>query len=720
MEIKDIKNIYYDYAPKLNEVLTIEDLDFIEKKDTLYLNNITSFDIETTSVFYNSKSEKWESYIEENKDLYTDYNALCYCWSFAIRLNNERIISFFGRTLESFKQFLNDFEELAPDAIKIIYVHNLKFEFQFMRNILQDMTVFAREVREPIYACWEHFTFRCSYMLTQLSLENWAKTKNLKHQKLVGDLDYSVERTPYTEMSEEEIKYSLVDTIIVCEGLVDYMKEYGTVENIPLTQTGRVRRHVEKSMLKNYKWHDKMFRAYPKNISDYKDLTDVFWGGLTRANRLHAGTIHYNLASRDATSAYPWIMLSKLFPVTEFVETQNYKYVQENENLCYYVTVEFYDLKSIFWNSYIPLDKCITTHGVVADNGRIIEAEYVKIKILDIDFEIIQNSYKMSKYEIIDMHYALKGYLDNDFRMEILNFFRQKTQYKDVAGKEELYMRSKEMLNSLYGMMVTKVFNNDVYLKDNEWCVDNLTLDSFNEKLENELKRKYKLNYIFSMGAYVTAYQRQSLWNFVYRFDELLVYMDTDSHKYISTSETERYYLRYNKAVYKTYQLLSDQLGVEVEAFTPKAPNGKISLIGQYTPEPTYSEFKTLGAKRYAYKYQGDTECHVTISGVNKKSGGLALKGDLNNFKENMIFNNEYCKKLSMHYLDSQKHILYREGYNDVFNSHYNYGICAEPSTYTMGLHGYMDLILEAMQLKSQLPLYQLRGALKEYETDKH
>lgn len=715
-------NIYTDYK-SFDEELKYIKWEYIEHKDKLYCNNIISFDIETSSLFCRldkyAEIATWEGYKEEHKEEYVDYNALCYCWSVAIQ-DGECIRKYFGRTLESFHFFLLEIDSYTPYSHKIIYVHNLKYEFQFLRNIIEEWEVFARETYTPIYARTGNFEFRCSYLLTNQSLENWAKSKKLNHQKLVGSLDYLKVRTPYTNMTDEEIDYSLEDAVIVVEGLVEYKKEYKTVPNIPLTQTGRVRREVEQLMYKDYKWHDKMEKSYIKNLKMYRDQTDVFWGGLTRANRLHAGQVVHYLSSRDATSAYPWLMISKLFPVSDFIPSTEIDFILHSSNFCWYAMVEFYNINSKFWNSYIPADKCKSIKGAKLDNGRIISADYVKIRLLDIDFNIILRSYNIENYEISELYYALKGYLNDDFRRYVLTLFENKTQYKDVEGMEDLYARSKEMLNSLYGMMVTKLFTNEITFMDNNWSVEDLTLEIFQNKLDKILSQKYKLNHTFIQGAYVTAYQRESLWKFVEKFDELIVYMDTDSHKYYPTEDTEDYYRQYNRKVQDEYIKLAEQLNVNSQSFMPQSPSGKKSLLGQYTPERSYKEFKTLGAKRYAYSYKDEDECHVTVSGVNKKMGGLALEGDINNFKDGFVFRNKFCKKSTLHYLDNMGVVEYNKGEYDYYVNHARYGIAMHPAEYTMDLHEYKNLLLEVMRNKDKYTFKQLEKAYKGYEEKKN
>ena len=95
------------------------------KKDGSFYNVPVSFDIETTS-FKNEKGQ---------------YCGIMYVWQFAIY--NE---VFYGRTMEQYQEFcqiLTDFLQLGVKAKLIVYVHNLAFEFQFIRKYFKWERVFA-------------------------------------------------------------------------------------------------------------------------------------------------------------------------------------------------------------------------------------------------------------------------------------------------------------------------------------------------------------------------------------------------------------------------------------------------------------------------------------------------------------------------------------------------------------------------------------------------
>ena len=62
-----------------------------------------------------------------------------------------------------------------------MYVHNLAYEFQFLRDICTFKEVFARTPRKPIkcYADNLGIEFRCSYLLTNQSLKDFLDEMNI-------------------------------------------------------------------------------------------------------------------------------------------------------------------------------------------------------------------------------------------------------------------------------------------------------------------------------------------------------------------------------------------------------------------------------------------------------------------------------------------------------------------------------------------------------------
>ena len=90
-------------------------------------------------------------------------------------------------------------------------------------------------------------------------------------------------------------------------------------------------------------------------------------------------------------------------------------------------------------------------------------------------------------------------------------------------------------------------------------------------------------------------------------------------------------------------------------AFGPDS-KGKLHYMGVFEQEKTYDEFRTLGAKRYAFKIGG--ELTITVAGVPKKKGSaeMAAKGGIEKFDFNMVFTES--EKLNAVYKDKPSDVV--------------------------------------------------------------
>ena len=117
----------------------------IKGKRKLYDNNIYTFDIETTSyLILNEKQLNTDKYLNLSKKEQEEckFYSCMYIWMFSI---ND--IVYYGRTWEDLYNFFNRIEIFTAsyNIKKIVYVHNLSFEFQFLRNIFNFKNVLARK-----------------------------------------------------------------------------------------------------------------------------------------------------------------------------------------------------------------------------------------------------------------------------------------------------------------------------------------------------------------------------------------------------------------------------------------------------------------------------------------------------------------------------------------------------------------------------------------------
>lgn len=176
---------------------------------TKYSNSILTFDIEVSSAWL--ENGKVIGYRKgESADYWNNLQplALPYIWQFSC----DGVV-YYGRELWDFEQVLKD---IPSDLQCIIWVHNLSYEFQFLRNFLDWDSVFARSAHKPIKCVpskYKNIEFRCTYFLTRLSLETWGK--QLGVHKAVGNLDYDILRTPFTKLTDTELFYCEQDCLVV-------------------------------------------------------------------------------------------------------------------------------------------------------------------------------------------------------------------------------------------------------------------------------------------------------------------------------------------------------------------------------------------------------------------------------------------------------------------------------------------------------------------------
>jgi len=582
-----------------------------------YLNLVCAFDIETTRL----------REIEQ---------SIMYIWQFCI----DGKICVIGRTWEELKYFFNKLSVYIGENWLCVFVHNFAYEFQFLRAITDwsDGEVFAIDRRKPVKASMPeyHIEFRCSYIHSNLSLGAYTDKMKVKHKKLIGELDYTIIRFPWTPLNKEEIAYSLNDVIGLCEAIQAEMAlEKDTLYSFPLTSTGYVRRDYREASPPVVK----DVRKILPTLEIYKRLREAFRGGNTHANRYFVGRIIRNVHSYDISSSYPFCIANCKFPMAEF-QHESIKGAEALETLIYtrgkavLATLEFRGLDLI--NLYEPIpyisySQCRNCFHCVKDNGRILEAETLEITITDIDYKIIKSQYKWESCNIIDCFTSSYDFLPRPYRMEIIKYYGIKTALKGVKGQELFYAKTKEKVNSAYGMMAQNPVKQDILFMNGEWSEGN----EDENKLLIGYQRKAFLAY--QWGVWITAHAR----NFLQEGIDLvkktpgayLLYCDTDSCKYIGGVDWEKL-----NSTRKKQSLESGSYAT--------SPDGKKHFMGVYEFDGDYYEFVTMGAKKYAYTEAPGGECKVTVagvvkhSGVNKNVGGKELTeaGGLKEFRPGFIF----------------------------------------------------------------------------------
>ena len=629
--------------------------DIIKSKDKIYYNLAMSFDIETSS-FYEDKNGVIytnDDYRKLKHTVKAEKKAIMYIWQFAIE---ENVI--IGRTWNDFLYFckkLYDYLNLKERYI-VVYVHNLSYEFQFICKWFNWVDIFADSERKPIKATTDsHFIFKCSYRLSGYSLEvlaNNLKSHNIK--KMVGDLDYNLIRNSKTPITQEELKYCENDVLIVTSYIDEQINEFGNIEKIPLTQTGKVRRYVRKQCFQN-----KEYQYFIKELTiekpEYLMLKNAFMGGFTHCNAMYTNKICQNVTSYDFTSSYPTVLISEKYPMSKGKEvyiTTETELLNLIKNYCVLVDLQFTNIKTSFmYEQIISYSKCRNVKNPLINNGRIVQADTLTISCTDIDFLNIKDFYKWDNMKIGLCYIYEKDYLPKEFIKTILHLYKSKTELKGVDGKEVEYLHSKELLNSLYGMCVTSIVHDTVSFNGAEWTTENGNLD---EELKNYNTDKNRFLF-YHWGVWCTAYARNNLYTGIKECKDDYIYSDTDSIKIFNADKHQKYFEEYNKWIVQKLEKCLNYHKIPLDYISPKTIKGEKKTLGVWDFDGFYTMFKTLGAKRYIF--QKDDKISITVCGLSKKSGKEFIENQEKPFlffNDGMFVDCEHTGKMTHTYIDRE------------------------------------------------------------------
>ena len=593
------------------------------------INVITAFDIETSRIDLPiPEGDKQNSH------------SFMYVWQFQIEG-----ITIMGRTWEEFFSMvdrivtaINDYQqemksELIPKMV--CFCHNLAYEWQWLQGLypFKNEDVFFRQARKPLY-CRMHdrIEFRCSMMQTNMSLAHLTKQLGVE-EKLSGDkFDYDKIRFPWTPLSEYETEYCIRDVRSLVECMrIRLEKDGDTLQTMPLTSTGYVRRDCKQALKPLYK----QIKDILPNLPVYKMLRDAFRGGNTHGYYMNVNRILDDVSSYDMASCYPAQQLTKKFPMGKF------KFLDDKltiERVFKYIGLG-YAVVGRYGFSNLRIKKGVTipylslsrtkSYGFVGgiDNGRILNSRLCVTTLTEIDLSIVLEQYDYDSLKIYSVMVARKDFLPEQYRNVIRGYYRAKTELKGLTDYEDVYRynKSKELLNSVFGMSCQDVMHSQIEYNGGEYTEVNLY--DFPDKAEEAL---IKASFPYQWGVYCTSYARRALQDAINIAGNRMVYCDTDSVKVIGNMDlTELNRDRIKKAkLNKAYA--QDRKGI-------------VHYMGVFEYEGTYEKFITQGAKRYAYIK--DEKMGITVSGVSKKlnpetGNPIACEelGYLGRFEEGMVW----------------------------------------------------------------------------------
>lgn len=607
---------------------------------TYLYNEFATFDIETTSVYPDDDFEDFEPF------------AFMYIWQFYIC--GQIVI---GRTWEEFLTFTENLVnalQLTDEQHLVIYVHNLPYEFQFIRSFFDFTDVFCTAKNKPVRVVTSTgLEFRCSYKLSNMALSKFIETcPTATHQKLSGDdFDYSKFRTPITELSDYEIQYSINDVIGLHETLTYTLKHNGdTLATIPYTSTGYVRREARAAMKSNKRniYNIRSARLYPMT---YTLLKNARRGGNAHCNPYYVDEILENLKSKDMSSAYPAVMLQCKFPMTRFIKrkAELLESLILDPKLALILDVTFINIrvKTLRTVPYLPLAKCVEISRPKCDNGRILSAERLGIVLTDIDYRIIEYQYEWDDIEVEHIYSSTYGYLPDEYRQYVFDRYKLKC---DLKGSDEyLYAKEKNKINALFGMMLTDIVNKDILYTPDAQLEENRPYTITHPDLNEALDEYYNSSGMFlsyQWGVWVTAHCRNRLQKAINGLSTDMVYCDTDSAKYFGDHDD-------------LFEKLNEEILAETNACGFNThyvrPDGKVFDLGLWEDDGTYDSFISVGSKKYGFVIGDDLS--ITVAGLSKSKGAEYIKprGGLSCFRDGFVVPAEYSGRTTSHFNNSRK-----------------------------------------------------------------
>ena len=534
----------------------------------------------------------------------------------------------------------------------VIFVHNLGYEYTYLIQMLcdrwGDCKALYTKSRKPLYLQFDNgIEFRDSLKLFQKSLAR--ATEGCKHEKLKGDLDYSVYRTADTPLDDTEFAYCVNDVLGLWEAIERLKAERNyNAATLPMTNTALVIKEVNKHLAGDSRTLQRM-QALELNREQMEIAYKAMAGGDTHGTRWRAGHTYCNCNSYDFKSAHPSQQLLWKFPEGKpmMLPQGQLQAVMDNIISCGMgwiaeIAIKGLQIRPECPDPVISVSKCVGLKcDENKDNGRVLQADETLLYCDSNDWQRIKEAYT---FERVVMHRGFcfrLGYLPDSFRMAIFDKFKIKETMKGSPD----YDFSKICVNTIFGACAQKTIR-DEYTAEIGDSIDFERMSwevNLEKKTPAEIQKSQKGKFPFLWGLWTASMTRLKLWQLLKIVGwEKVIYWDTDSCKFEGAKVPE--VEEYNREV----AAQCEKRGVVVTK-----PNGKKIYIGIAEDEHPqadygYTEFRFLHAKCYAARTcEGVLES--TIAGVGKKEGQAALKDNIENLNDFLIIDDAGGQMLSYH-----------------------------------------------------------------------
>lgn len=596
----------------------------------------------------------------------------------------------------------------------VMFDHNLGYEYGFFKDLwpVNGKRSFALDEHHPVTIELENgIILRDSYKMTNMSLQTLTADWSVKYRKNKEIMDYSLQRTPYTDLDHDTILYSALDVLSLCDAIVPFLAARGErIWTKCPTSTSFIRASLKKEVGYGVKTRTREQKKYIAQLQEMKITAQLYEmlirqarGGNTHANRRITGIIQGDpetgsgVYHADITSSYPAQMVCyPEFPIAAW---------QPLDPDCPISTIELFEangyctlfdivlldpeIRPGVTVPYIPNSKAETLKGYseYSDNGRYLRgAAMLKMTIYGIEWPIIKAQYKTKDTVILGGWFAKKGYLPDIIRRFVLALYAKKTELKGIPEKEVEYALAKTYVNGVFGMAFTRIIR-DLYVFSEDDIVLSDPKDTAEELERYQGKTSYFLPYAW--GSMVATLGRVYLQKMIDACGRHFLYCDTDS-VFASHPEIVRPKMQQLEKEITAYQR---QCGLQLVYNDIK---GQPHELGGIDEEPECA-FMTYGAKKYITvdKYG----LHSTIAGVPKKEGAEII-GSWDNFKLGMVFSGKETNKMCLWYNDNEDVIIHDQEGREI-RTYSN--VAMLPVSYVLSLSDDYTLCL---QIEGINPLY--------------
>lgn len=539
-------------------------------------------------------------------------------YQWAVKLKDVYIYGRKPSELVELLRILRETYELMEDKSILVYIHNSSYDVQYLKHYLHEydpvgFRVMATDPHSVLIAEVAGFRILCSYRLSNLSLDLFAKNYAAHYRKATGLIDYDVIRFQDQELTPQDWEYMFSDVAAQYEAIGGFLEARGFkyAYQAPYTSTGFVRVDCRHASEKAINWRTK-FETAALSLEQYNLCRQAFMGGLTIASYKYAGTTvrSENLRHVDFASSYPARQMMDYFPTGrpmwygEIEDEEELRDVLDTFCCCFVATFSGLQIRPGVTAPYIPSSKGIYLRDVLKVNGKVVSAADFSIALTEIDFGIIDRQYTYDDVLIDNLLVFQRGKCPAFLRRRIMDYYRKKCELK--KSDPRLYQVSKAMLNGIYGMTATAITREDFELDEDLIITGRRRPDQ--EQLDR-FYRSYNSFLPYQLGVWTTAHARAALIDMIERigYDHFL-YCDTDSAFFIETPK--------NAAAIKEMNEKTRERALAARAYIGD------NVLGIAEDEAPLRAFRALHAKCYAAEEKDGDEwkLHVTIAGIPKRA----------------------------------------------------------------------------------------------------